>query len=278
MPDRPNLVYRYDGSFDGLLCCVFESYDKKEIPADILDPEAPQMLYPEREIETDPQKAKRVAVSIPKKLGPDAPYFLRRAFLTCLPQKERHILLFLRLGYRVGPKVMKALTNDTVHTLFSAVKYLDNEAYLFREFIRFSDFNNALVAEIEPKNYVLPLLMRHFCERFPEERFFIYDRSHGMALLYQEHKPEIIPVESLTLPEPDEEERAYRALWRLYYKTIEIEGRHNPRCRMSHMPKRYWACMTEFWQDDGPPRGTAELLQAKRPAKAPGLPGPRKRL
>lgn len=30
------------------------------------------------------------------------------------------------------------------------------------------------------------------------------------------------------LTEPDAEERKYRALWRLFYDTIEVEGRHNP--------------------------------------------------
>ncbi len=32
MLDRPDMIYLYDGSFDGLLCCVFESYDKKRNP------------------------------------------------------------------------------------------------------------------------------------------------------------------------------------------------------------------------------------------------------
>ena len=50
-----------------------------------------------------------------------------------------------------------------------------------------------------------------------------------------------------------EEELAFRALWRSFYRTISIEGRFNPRSRMTHMPKRYWGTMTEF-QDDAPAR------------------------
>ena len=26
------VVYEYDGSFDGLLCCIYESYTQKELP------------------------------------------------------------------------------------------------------------------------------------------------------------------------------------------------------------------------------------------------------
>ncbi|HEX3037389.1 MAG TPA: TIGR03915 family putative DNA repair protein [Oscillospiraceae bacterium] len=256
MLNGSNLIYQYDGSFDGLLCCVFESYEKNEIPADILSPDALQItLLTVKEIRTDEQKSSRVLTSIPKKMGDLALDFVRRAFLTCLPQKERYILLFLRMGYRFGPSVMNMLADDVVNTLFKAVKHLDNESHLFKGFVRFSIFNNALVAEIEPKNYVLSLLTQHFCERYPEERFLIHDKTHGMALVYQPYQSAIIPIEGLQMPEPDEQEESFRELWRLFYKTIEIQGRHNPKCRMTHMPKRYWNNLTEF--------GTSKTLVPK---------------
>lgn len=53
-------------------------------------------------------------------------------------------------------------------------------------------------------------------------------------------------MEGLELAPPGQEELNYRRLWRRFYDTIAIEGRENPRCRMTHMPKRYWAMMTEF--------------------------------
>lgn len=247
MLDQSNVIYRYDGSFEGLLCCVFESYDQKEIPMDIIQPDTSQtMLFQVKEIRTDSQKASRVLVSIPQKMGKSALDLVRHAFLTCFSQKELYILLFLRMGYRYGPSVMSMLTEDVVDTLLKAVKHLEKESHLLKGFVRFSVFNNVLVAEIEPKNYVLPLLTEHFCERYPEERFLIYDKIHGMALVYQPYQSTIIPIEALELPQPDEEEQSFRALWQLFYDTIEIQGRHNPKCRMSHMPKRYWKYMTEF--------------------------------
>lgn len=247
MPDGSNVIYYYDGSFDGLLCCVFESYDKKEVPMDIILPDAPQtMLLPTKEIVTDLEKASRVLLSIPKKMGTAALDFVRRAFLTCLDHKEWNILLFLRLGYSYGPQVMNMLADDVVNTLFKAVKHLDNESHLLKGFIRFSVFNSALVSKIEPKNFVLPLLAQHFRERYPEEQFLIYDKTHGMALVYRPYESTIIPIEDLQLPEPDAEEQSFRDLWQLFYNTIEVEGRHNPKCRMGHMPKRYWKYMTEF--------------------------------
>lgn len=247
MPDRSNVIYHYDGSFKGLLCCVFESYAKNETPVEILPPEmAHTTLFPGKNIVTEPHQAKRVLVSIPKRMGYDALEFVQNAYLTCLAQKELHILRFLRLGYRNGPSVMDMLTDDAVNTLFKAVNHLQKESHLLKGFLRFSVYQDILLGQIEPKNQVLPLLTRHFCQRYREERFFIYDKTHKMALVYKPYHSSIIHIENLLLSEPDEKEKSFRELWQLFYNTIEVEGRHNPRCRMSHMPKRYWKHMTEL--------------------------------
>ncbi len=258
MNTQADLNYYYDGSFDGLLCCVFESYDKREIPIDILVDAAAPQLFSGRPVPTDPAKAARVLASIPQKLGPAALDFVKHAFLTCLPRKELHILLFLRLGYRHGPRVMDMLADEVVNTLFKAVNHLNRESHLLKGFLRFSVCNGALVGEIAPKNFVLPLLTRHFCERYPEERFLIVDKTHGMGLLYQPYQASVLPVADLELPAADEDEQIFRELWRLYYDTIAIKERYNPRCRMSHMPKRYWRYMTEF----GAPRDIPHLRLA----------------
>ena len=247
MPNQINQIYCYDGSFDGLLCCIFESYEKSEIPLDILPSAASQpLLLPVKTIITDPSKSQRVLASIPEKIGSQALDFIRRVFLTCFKQKELYSLLFLRMGYQHGPSVMSMLTDKVVNKLFQAVRHMERESQLLKGFVRFSIINNALVAEIEPKNYVLPLLAPHFCGRYPEERFLIYDKAHGMGLVYQPYKSAIFPIDNLELPQPDQEEQSYRELWQLFYNTIAIEGRNNPKCRMNHMPKRYWKYLTEF--------------------------------
>ncbi|MCL2336745.1 MAG: TIGR03915 family putative DNA repair protein [Firmicutes bacterium] len=263
MLDRPELIYLYDGTFAGLLCCVFESYAQKEIPADILPLDSARTtLWPGKEIVTDQPKADRVLVSIPPQMGHEALDFLRHAFLTCLPQKERYMLLFLRLGYRHGPRVMHMLASDVVHTLDKSVRHLRRESHLLKGFLRFSVFNQVLVGEIEPKNHVLPLLADHFRRRYPEEYFLIFDRTHGEALVYRPYQSAIIALDEFVLPEPDERELFFRDLWRHFYDAIEITDRHNPRCRMSQMPKRYWTYMTEF--DRSPKRLGENKLNIER--------------
>lgn len=247
MSDESALIYGYDGSFAGFLCCVFESYDKKELPLDIVPPERAQgSLFAAKWIETDSEKARRVARSLPQRLGGEGALFVRHAFWTCLPQKELQLLRFLRLAYRVGPAALQRLTQEPVHALRQAVRHLERESHLFKGFVRFAEVNGALVASIEPKNFVLPLLRAHFCARYPEERFLIHDKTHGAALVYAPYRAEIIALAALALPQNDAREAAFQSLWQAFYEAVEIRERHNPKCRQTQMPKRYWKHMTEF--------------------------------
>jgi probable DNA metabolism protein len=142
MSDRSDVIYRYDGSFEGLMCCVFESYAARETPADIIGPQDGQVrLLEQKEIVFDAGRCGRVLRSIPERMGAPALDLVRRAYLSCLPQKELHILRFLRLGYERGPAVTSMLADPAVDTLVRAVKHLNNESGLLAGFIRFSDYD-----------------------------------------------------------------------------------------------------------------------------------------
>ena len=57
-----DVCYRYDGSFAGFLCCVFESYHCREIPGAITPPDQGQLgMFESREIQTESVVARRVA-------------------------------------------------------------------------------------------------------------------------------------------------------------------------------------------------------------------------
>ena len=275
MPDRSNVAYFYDGSLAGFFCCVFDSFDRKENPAAILPhSHAQELLFDTHLVETQPEKAHRVARSIPQKIGPEADRLVQRAFLTNLEERELLMLDFLRLGFARGPRIMGALAQEPLNTLLRGVQALEHEAHLFTGFVRFSDYQGALTAVITPKNNVLPLMAEHFCQRFSCENFMIYDRVHKRALVHEQGKGRIVPLEAVQLPGPSQEELRARALWRKFYETIAIEQRTNPTCRRTHMPQRYWGDMTEFQTDDAP-LSPQESGQSPTflPQSAPRLPG-----
>ena len=247
MPYRSDLTYLYDGSFDGLLCCVHESYYQKELPLLIFTSDKTQeTLFPVKEIITDHFNAERVEDSICIKISTEALRLVRLCYLSNEEGKEIIILNFLRLGYKTGSKVTNMLSNDTVNALIKYTRPVSREGMFFKEFIRFSDYNGALVAIIEPKSFVLPLIIDHFCDRYPSEQFLIYDETNKYAIVYHNFKADIVPLEHLELPTACTKEVKYRELWKQFYNTIAIESRINLKLRMGNMPKRYWKNLTEF--------------------------------
>lgn len=247
MYQRSDIIYLYDGSFEGFLSCVFESFLCKQRPYDIISTDASEpTLMAQQWIETDLARAERVRNGIAKKVSEEALYLVTNGFCTCHPQRELLLLDFIRLGFERGKNVCELITDPTVHELQKAVLFLKRESHLFLEFIRFSEYDKGLVSVIEPKNQVLPTIAPHFCDRFHNELFVIYDKTHRNALIHKPPKWAIVELADFIEPEADETEQFYRELWGTYFDAIAIRERINPRCQMGHMPKRYWKHMTEM--------------------------------
>lgn len=253
MHHRTDLIYLYDGSFEGFLCCVFRAIYQKEDPMMIRpEEEAQATLLETVVIDTEAEKAERVRKSIPAKLGSDAQRVVYLCFLSDLTDKEVALLSFLRLGYQVGSRALRMLADDRVYKVLTAARAVSGEAHLLKGFTRFSQYGGALVAEIEPKNHVLPLLAQHFKARMPGESFLILDRTHHAVLICSGGHWQIQTAEFTSFPRADAQEQFYRQLWARFYDTVSIEGRYNPQCRMTHMPKRFWGMMTEFQEENRP--------------------------
>ena len=75
-----DVIYHYDGSFEGFLSCVFDSYAHKEIPAGFCSGEDGVFsLFNSRTVLTDPNHAARVLQKVAA-LSPEAAVLLRRGF------------------------------------------------------------------------------------------------------------------------------------------------------------------------------------------------------
>lgn len=96
---------------------------------------------------------------------------------------------------------------------------------------------------------MLPALRHHFCERFADQDFLIYDRTHKEALVHCRGHWIITPLDSYTMARPSRAEAAFRRLWKTFYDAIAIRERTNLRCQRSNLPLRYRSDMTEF-QDE----------------------------
>ena len=113
-------------------------------------------LWPERRIETDQAKARRVYQSLDKKLGAEGKRLVVQGFLTCLEEKELHLWRFLRLGYQLGPGFTRGLADERVAAVWKAVQHLTGEAHLLKGFTRFSEIDGVLVGRLNPRTGCSP--------------------------------------------------------------------------------------------------------------------------
>lgn len=248
MHNRSDMIYCYDGSFFGLLCCVFESFSAKERPFDIIrGEELEPSLMSVKWIATDEQKAQRVLRGIANKLSPEAMYLTKNVFYCRCEKMELILLDFLIFAFSHGRNAAAALGVEEVNAIQKAVLYQKRESHFYIEVMRFSEYNGGLVAVIEPKNIVLPTIAPHFCGRLPNELFLIYDKTHHSALIHKPNRWVIVEgIDDFIEPEAMTDEQLYRELWCGYFDAIAIKERENTACQKTHLPLRYRDHMTEF--------------------------------
>ena len=249
MERNGDVIYTYDGTLDGFLACVFEAFEKKEHPILIAKREAVQLTLGAevRAIEPNAENAERVYNGIKEKLGSRALTLVYHATLSSDEDAEAAALRYLRLAFKAGRAVYSDLTDDRVLRMNKISREIEREAGRYLEFIRFSELEgNVLFAEFEPEPHVLPIIMPHFADRLRSQPFIIHDIGRALAGVYDTKEWYLISSATMSLPKLSENELEYRELWKLFYNTIAIKERINPRRQMQFLPKKYWNHLTEM--------------------------------
>ncbi|MBE6877709.1 MAG: DNA metabolism protein [Ruminococcaceae bacterium] len=247
MRQRTDVIFVYDGTFDGFLCCVHEYYYSSFNPVEIIcEDDIRASLFQFVTISTDTFKSDKVRKAIEEKISSYSLRFLQECLLCCGKEKEIHMLGYIVKGFKKGGQVHRLVGDDDVAYLLKAHNHLKREKHLYLGLVRFYKANDAYISVITPKNRLLPLMAYHFTQRFANQNFMIYDATNKEALLYYEKQTSIIKAENIELPELDDEELAMQKLWKLFYDTVAIKERYNPRCRMNFMPKRTWDFLPEM--------------------------------
>ena len=168
-------------------------------------------------------------------------------FLSGQADKELLLLRFLHEAFGGGRGVVYQLGHPAVAAVNGLVRNIRWEEEKYKGFVRFEESSGMLGAVIHPKNHLLPLLQGHFCARFPDEQFLLYDAAHSEALLYTGGRAQLQKLTApLALPDPNGKEAYYQQLWKQFYEALSIAERRNERCRQTNCPKRFWADMVEL--------------------------------
>lgn len=249
MSDGADIIYIYDGSYEGLLTSVFEAYSRKENPKMICEDGVMQqgLLDDYINIETNADKADRVYNGIVKKVNKLTAENTYIAYLSHQTDKGKIIYEYIKLAMIYKNNVDNYLTNKYVDLLTKMNRYTTRENHKFLGFIRFSVMEGGVqYAKIKPINNILTLCAPHFTDRLKGIPFVIHDTNRDIAAVYDTNTLYYVNAKGFIPPEISVKEETYRELWRVFYKTICIEPRRNEKLRQQLMPKRYWDNITEL--------------------------------
>lgn len=250
-------IYTYDNTFEGLLTCVFDCYNRKDFPVDICSRSGEQryLFVDSIHVETNPEKAERVWKGILKNLSGKNKQLLFYAYLSEERGIEMKIYRFLRRLFSGHLNLETDFGDSDVLYLTQMSQKVKKEAMYMLQFIRFQRTKDRMYfCGIEPKYDVLPLVLDHYKKRFADQRWMIYDLKRNYGIFYNKDKVEEVviskkqfdsingQVQSALL---DESEDFYQKLWRSYFKHIDIQERKNLKLQRQHMPKRFWRYLPE---------------------------------
>ena len=247
MRQRTDVIFVYDGTFEGFLCCVHEYYYSSFNPVEIVSEDNIETsFYQFVTIETDRYKADKVSRAIEEKISPYTVRFLQECLLCYGREKEYHMLWYVIKGFKKGAGIYQLVEDSDVMYLRKAHRHLKREKHLYLGITRFYKANDAYIAVIKPQNKIVPLIAYHFSQRFANQNFMIYDAANKQAFLYNQKQATVVQADNIELPAVEEDEKDMQRLWKLFYDTIAIKERYNPRCRMNFMPKRTWDLLPEM--------------------------------
>lgn len=240
---------------EGILSAIYEAWafplPNSEL-AIVIEGQYQQELFTEyKETVCNEKYASKVADSIHRKLSPEVWNWVWLALMAQEADKAQIIFSFLRTAFSDGARVTKQLARPEVMRIFELKRMVSRELQHLQGFVRFAETKDGiLISGITPKHRQVPLVAPHFSNRFPQERFIIYDKKRCEAVVHEPgagwYLTETDRVDLLEEIVRQSENDEFAKLWKAFFKSIAIEKRSNKSCQNCLLPKRFRPNMTEF--------------------------------
>lgn len=246
----------YDGTYQGWLTAIFDiyNYKLKDVIFDSHESSPPLLLGSTHQVITDEKKSARVWMGLQKRLSAEGLEGVHLTYLSDMERCEETMYRFVCHVFDSPHNVEEDYSHPAVWEVKKTAKRVKKEAHRMEAFVRFKlTQDNLYYAIIEPECDVLPLISYHFESRYADQRWLIYDGRRKYGIYYDLERVTTVGINfqhgqasSKQIAEiNDEGEELYQELWRVYFKSVNIEARKNMRLHLQHMPKRYWKHLTE---------------------------------
>lgn len=251
-------IFIYDKTFEGLLTLVFDAYEQKIVPDIIVGDSEPfqeSMFDVKFYVNTSDVKYCRVLNLLEKKLSKRARLRVFRTFLSNQPQVEKLIFDYLKLCIDTSFNIETNFREDCVLDLKKVDRKVSMEAMRMIQFVRFQQtIDGMYYATIDPDNNVIPLISKHFKERYAGQKWLIYDSKRKYGIYYDLYSVQEVFMENINVSNftgklsknlVQEDDVEYETMWKKYFKSINIEERRNKKQQLRFMPRRYWKYLSE---------------------------------
>jgi probable DNA metabolism protein len=245
----------YDGTFEGLLTAIYEIYDRKLalVKLNKGEPQAGAMFEDTLNIITNEAYGGRVLKGLRQKLSPSGVQRLYIAHMAEMDNEENNMVGYIRYVFDSKQNIEDDYGNRYVMRLSEIIRMMRREKHRMEAFVRFQKLKDGMFyASVEPDFNVLPLLIRHFRNRYADQKWMIYDLKRNYGIYYDLHDTQFITLDFSTVNKPGdiisaytEDESIYQHLWKNYFHSVNIPARKNTKLHVRHIPKRYWKHLTE---------------------------------
>ncbi|MBQ6887947.1 MAG: TIGR03915 family putative DNA repair protein [Lachnospiraceae bacterium] len=204
-------------------------------------------------VETNKEKASKVAATIISKMGEDVYWDICCVLASEDVEKAQAVYrtIITAIDTKQFRNVMTNVKDAYIQKAFELARATGREVHHLYGFLRFQELENGvLYAKIGPKNNIVTLLIPHFSNRYPLENFVIHDDIRQIFVIHPAGKECIVltgdEFNDLSLPNHSEEEEYFQSLFWEFCHTIAIKERKNLKLQQNMLPLRFQEYMVEF--------------------------------
>lgn len=248
-------ILTYDHSFEGFLTSIFEVYEYKLNPVQIRREglEVAPLFTSLRRVITNTKKSDRVYNKLKALLGDLGLHRILYSLLSEDDACEDHLFKVIKYALDSKKNIITDYAHPSVLKLSQYAQMVHREKHRMEAFVRFKlTCDEIYFAEIEPDFNVLPIIAKHFKDRYQDQKWLIFDNIRHYGIYYDLKSVEIIEMKFNNAYNKQEglemlmkDEYLYQSLWRTYFTRTNIKARKNTRLHIQHVPKRYWKYLTE---------------------------------
>ncbi len=262
------IIYVCEDSLTGIFSGIYEVWKRKmtaeEAGLEVGDSFERRLFCEYIFCKAEERKALAVIRMIQKNLGADVYEKISYALLSADRRKAEMVFRAMLEAKKLSRKdrLMEHLGNEAVRAVFGMYRQVANEAHHYKGFVRFRELKNkTLFAKIEPKHAVLPCIAEHFADRFPQENWVIYDKTHEVFLIHEKGKRYYFLQQYMCMKGDSgsaqkiaggfsEEEMDYEALWKGFVQSISVAERENRALQNQNLPLRFRTNLVEFSKEE----------------------------